>query len=183
MLQWTLGCMYLFKVWFSLDLCSGMSAEFLFLDFFLMYLSFNWASLVAQMVKHLPAMQETQDWSLGQEDPLETEMATHSSTQKIIALQYCAGFYHTSTWISHRHTYVPSLLVLAKSINILFYTESVLQFLEKGMATPSSILSVESPWSEEPGGLQSMGLQRVRNDWATKHSTAHPSIYWCLLYK
>ena len=35
--------------------------------------------LVAQMVKHLPAMQETQVHSLGQEDPLEKEMATHSS--------------------------------------------------------------------------------------------------------
>jgi len=32
------------------------------------------------MVKHLPAMQETWVWSLGREDPLEKEMATHSST-------------------------------------------------------------------------------------------------------
>ena len=38
-----------------------------------------WASLVAQMVKNPPAMQETQVWSLGREDPLEKEMATHSS--------------------------------------------------------------------------------------------------------
>ena len=38
-----------------------------------------WASLVAQMVKNLPAMQETGVWSLGQEDPLEKEMVTHSS--------------------------------------------------------------------------------------------------------
>ena len=37
------------------------------------------ASLVAQMVKHLPAMQETWVRSLGWEDPLEKEMATHSS--------------------------------------------------------------------------------------------------------
>ena len=37
------------------------------------------ASLVAQVVKHLPAMQETQVRYLGQEDPLEKEMATHSS--------------------------------------------------------------------------------------------------------
>ena len=55
---------------------------------------------VAQMVKSLPAMQETQVRSLGQEDPLE-----------------------------------------------------------KGMATHSSILSRSIPWTEEPGGLQSMGLQ------------------------
>ena len=38
-----------------------------------------WASLVVQRVKRLPAMQETRVRSLGQEDPLEKEMATHSS--------------------------------------------------------------------------------------------------------
>ena len=37
------------------------------------------ASLVAQTIKNLPAMRETQVWSLGWEDPLEEEMATHSS--------------------------------------------------------------------------------------------------------
>ena len=37
------------------------------------------AFLVAQTVKKLPAMQETQVWSLGREDPLEKETATHSS--------------------------------------------------------------------------------------------------------
>ena len=37
------------------------------------------ASLVAQRIKHLPAMRETQVRFLGQEDPLEKEMATHSS--------------------------------------------------------------------------------------------------------
>ena len=36
------------------------------------------ASLVAQLVKNLSAMQEPQVWSLGWEDPLEKEMATHS---------------------------------------------------------------------------------------------------------
>ena len=36
--------------------------------------------------------------------------------------------------------------------------------LEKGMATHSSILAWEIPWTEEPGGLQSMGSQRVRHD-------------------
>ena len=39
----------------------------------------SWDSLMAQMVKNLPAMQETQIRSLGQEDSLEKEMATHSS--------------------------------------------------------------------------------------------------------
>ena len=39
----------------------------------------QWASLVAQMVKRLPTVQETQVQSLGWEDLLEKEMATHSS--------------------------------------------------------------------------------------------------------
>ena len=57
------------------------------------------------MVKCLPAMQETQVRSLGWEDPLEKEVATHSST-----------------------------------------------------------IAWKIPWMEEPGRLQSMGLQRVRHD-------------------
>ena len=57
---------------------------------------------MAQMVKHLPAMQETPVQSLGREDPLEKEMATRSSA-----------------------------------------------------------LAWRIPWMEEPGGLQSMGSQRV----------------------
>ena len=62
-------------------------------------------SLVAQMVKRLPAMRKTRVRSLSQEDPLEKEMATHSST-----------------------------------------------------------LAWKIPWTEEPGRLQSMGLQRVGHD-------------------
>ena len=38
--------------------------------------------------------------------------------------------------------------------------------LEKGMATHSSILAWRIPWTEEPGGLSSMGLHRVRHDWS-----------------
>ena len=57
---------------------------------------------MARIVKYLLAMQETQVRSLGQEDPLEKEMATHSST-----------------------------------------------------------LAWKIPWTEQPGGLQSMGSQRV----------------------
>ena len=60
---------------------------------------------MAQVVKNLPAMQETQVRSLGWEDPLE-----------------------------------------------------------KGMATYSRILAWRIPWTEEPGGLQSMGSQRVGHD-------------------
>ena len=39
--------------------------------------------------------------------------------------------------------------------------------LEKEMATHSSILAWEIPWTEEPGGLQSIGSQRVRHNWET----------------
>ena len=60
---------------------------------------------MAQKVKHLPAIQETLVQSLIQEDPLEKEMATHSST-----------------------------------------------------------LAWKIPWTEKPGRLQSMGLQRVGHD-------------------
>ena len=42
--------------------------------------SFVWTSLMAQTVKRLPTMWETRVWSLGRTDPLEKEMATHSST-------------------------------------------------------------------------------------------------------
>ena len=43
------------------------------------HLQYSWASLVAQMVNHLPAMWETWVQSLGWEDPLEEDMASHSS--------------------------------------------------------------------------------------------------------
>ena len=44
--------------------------------------------------------------------------------------------------------------------------------LEEEIATHSNILAWRIPWTEEPGGLQSMGSQRVRHDWATnKHFT------------
>ena len=42
--------------------------------------------------------------------------------------------------------------------------------LEKAMATHSSILAWRIPWTEEPGRLQSTGLQRVRHDWTTSLS-------------
>ena len=77
--------------------------------------AYEWASLVVQMVENPPAMQETQVGPLGWEDPLEEEMATHSS-----------------------------------------------------------ILAWRIPGSEEPGGLQPKGVQRVRHDWVTKHTCYRP---------
>ena len=43
--------------------------------------------------------------------------------------------------------------------------------LKEGMVTHCSILAWRIPWTDEPGGLQSMGLQRVGHDIAIKHST------------
>ena len=51
--------------------------------------------------------------------------------------------------------------------------------LEEGMGTHSVFLPGESPWTEEPGGLQSMGSQRVGHDRATKHGTAGKSEKCC----
>ena len=82
-----------------------------------------WTSLVAQMVKNLPAMQETWVRPLGWEDLLEKEMVTHSS-----------------------------------------------------------ILAWRIPWTEEPGGLQPMGLQRVRHDWVTNtHMVLIATLSTCVL--
>ena len=47
------------------------------------------------------------------------------------------------------------------------------------MATHSSILAWRIPWTEEPGGLQSMGSQRIGHNWVTKHIHI-PSLEKCL---
>ena len=51
--------------------------------------------------------------------------------------------------------------------------------LEKEIATHSSTLAWKIPWTEEPGRLQSMGLQRVGHDWVTSHTQ---SMLWFFQY-
>ena len=54
--------------------------------------------------------------------------------------------------------------------------------LEKEMATHSSILAWKIPWTEEPGGLQSMGSQRVKHNLGTKHASTRElstENRWC----
>ena len=51
--------------------------------------------------------------------------------------------------------------------------------LEKGIATHSSILTWRIPWTEEPGGLQFVGSQRVRHDWATNTTTTTTNQQFC----
>ena len=70
-------------------------------------------SLVDQMVKNLPAMQETQVWSMGQEDPLEKEIATHSSiivwripwTEKPHGLQSTGSQRVEHDWVTNTSTF------------------------------------------------------------------------------
>ena len=78
------------------------------------------ASLVAQMVKNLPGMGETQVWSLGWEDPLEKEMATHPSilAWRITWTEEATvhGVAKSQTWLratnTHTHTHTHPIGVL-----------------------------------------------------------------------
>ena len=47
-----------------------------------------------------------------------------------------------------------------------------------GNGSPSSILAWKIPWTEEPGGLQSMGPQGVRHNWATEHTCRNKGQDW-----
>ena len=128
---------------------------------------------MAQLVKNLPATRATWDQSLFQEHPLEKIKATHSS---IPAWRIS----WTSPW--GRKEYMTEQLSLS-----LFWTSLMAQPvrslpamqeiwiwslgwedpLEKEMATHSSILVWNIPWTEKPGRLQFMGSQRVGHNWAT----------------
>ena len=107
------------------------------------------ASLVAQMIKNLPARQETYVLSLGWEDPLEKGMATHSSildwripwTEEPGRLQSMG-----SPRVRHDFTFT-----------FTFHFHA----LEKAMATHSSVLAWRIPGMGEPGGLPSIGSHRV----------------------
>ena len=71
-----------------------------------------------------------------------------------------------------------NLHIQPRSEDLPAYTWSLGQedTLEEGMATHSSILAWRIPWTGEPGGLQSMGLQRIRQDWSDLACT-HLSIW------
>ena len=56
------------------------------------------------------------------------------------------------------------------------WLERIIYFLEKGMVTHSSIHAWRTPWTEEPGRLQSMGSQRVGHDWAISHIIKNQKI-------
>ena len=68
-------------------------------------LQYSWGSLVAQLVKNLPTMSKTWVWSLGWEDPLEKETATHSSilAWRIPWTHTVHGVAKSWTWLSDFH--------------------------------------------------------------------------------
>ena len=89
------------------------------------------ASLVAQMVRSVPAVQETWVWSLGQEDPLEKEMATHCNilawkipwTEEPGRLQSTGSRRVRRDWAQHSTRYRSSLLFICKlNLESHFYT-------------------------------------------------------------
>ena len=88
---------------------------------------------------------ETVDLSLGREYPLKKGMAAHS---RILESSLVAQM-------------VKNLRTMQETqVQSLGWEEP----LEKGMATKSSILAWRIQWTEEPGGLQSVGSQRVRHN-------------------
>ena len=68
--------------------------------FFDLAFLWDWASLVAQLVKNLPAMQETRVWSLGWKDPLEKGKATYSSILENSMDCRVHGVAKSQTWLS-----------------------------------------------------------------------------------
>ena len=89
--------------------------------------------------------------------------------------------------ISHNQDYIGASLVAQLVKNspatqeIWVWSLDQEEPLEKETATCSNILACEIPQTEEPGGLQSMGLQRVGHDLATK--PAPPGLYSIKIYK
>ena len=121
------------------------------------------------MVKNLPAMRETQVSSLGWDDPLEKEMATHSSvlawripwTEEPGGLQSIESQRVGRDCVNNIHKYInyKGLLCGSAVKNLPAMQETQVRSLgqehplEEGMTTHSSILAWRIPWTEEPGGL------------------------------
>ena len=127
------------------------------------------ASLVAQRLKRLPGMWETRVRSMGWEDPLEKEMAPHSSTLawRIPWMEEPGGLQSVG---SQRvgHDWATSLSLFT------FHFRA----LEKEMATHSSVLAWRIPGTGEPGRLPSMGSHRVGHDWSDLAAAADDGNYW-----
>ena len=111
---------------------------------------------MAQTAKDLPTMKETWVRHLGQENPLEKEMATHSS---ILPSYYVFKNQVVSASLMAQTVKNPSANTRDPGL-----IPGSGRSPEKEMETHSSILAWRFPWTEEPGGLHSMGSKRVRHD-------------------
>ena len=148
--------------------------------------------LVAQVVKNLPAMQETQIPSLGWEDPLEKEMTTHSITLawRIPWTGEPGGLQSTGsqswTWLSSFH--FPLFIEKMGFLGGASDKEPTGQFrrqkrcgsipglgrtLGGGHSNPLQYSCLENPHRQRsPAGyIKSMGLQRVQHDWSNLAQT------------
>ena len=85
-------------------------------------------------------------------------------------LWYRYHYYHSFFTYEEKGIQVSELTSLRLHSSEARISTQLVWPLEKEMATHSSILAWKIPCSEEPGGLQSVELQRVRHDWATKAS-------------
>ena len=129
-------------------------------------------------VKNLPAVQKTQVWSLGQEDPLEKGMATHSSilawripwTEEPGGLQSLGSQRVGHDWSDWARTQVAlferTRLPMQETQEMQVRSLGQEDTLEEAMATHSSILAWRIPWTWEPSGLQSTGLPKGRHEWS-----------------
>ena len=105
----------------------------------------NWASLVAQTVKHLPAMQETWVWSLGQEHPLEKGMTPtsvflpgKSHGQRSLAGYSLWGHKESHDWVTNTHTCINWADSLQMMETKLFSLTEVFLSHETGRIKPLS---------------------------------------------
>ena len=135
-----------------------------------------WVSLVAQLVKNLPAMWVTWVRSLGWEDPLEKQKVTQFSilawrspwTIQSMGSQRVDVTFRFFVWASLLAQLVKNLPARWEIWDRRLGLDDP---LEKGMATHSSILARRIPRTEESGRLQSMGSQSWMHDWATNTFT------------
>ena len=84
---------------------------------------------------------------------------------------------YSLTWSPFFSNHFHSLILSFQSIGFMSY---YYLFLEKEMATHSSILAWRIPWTEEPGGLQSKGSQRVGHKWAINNTQEETEVWWLL---
>ena len=135
----------------------------------------QWASLVAQMVKNLPALQETQFQSLGQQDRLEKGMATHSSNLVWSPWTEEPGALY-STWGLKRvrHKWATKTFTLGFPGGISG-EERACQWRRHAPAC-------KIPRTEEPGGLQLEGHKELDKTEMTTHTCRMWTSWGHVLY-